>query len=142
VTTRTPQEGAKHPKHRSLRTALRKLHPDLNVGKEPDPRFTFANERTFLGWARTGLALIGGGLVAAQVLHFGLGGAHLLVVIPAILLGGLIAIASYWRWEVNERAMRLGRPLGYSPLVRLLALGIAVLAVISGVLVVIAAIVR
>lgn len=27
--------------------------------------------------------------------------------------------------------MRLGRPLGYSPLVRLLALGIAVLAVIS-----------
>ena len=41
--------------------------------------------------------LIGGGLVAAQVLHFGLGGAHLLVAIPAILLGGLIAIASDWR---------------------------------------------
>jgi hypothetical protein len=71
------------------------------------------------------------------VLHFGLGGAHLLVAIPAILLGGLIAIASYWR-----RAMRLGQPLGYSPLVRLLALWIAILALISGVLVVIAAIVR
>ena len=44
--------------------------------------------------------------------------------------GGLIAMASYFRWEVNERAMRLGRPLGYSPLVRLLAVGVAVLAVI------------
>ena len=76
------------------------------------------------------------------MLHFGLGGAHLLVAIPAILLGGLIAIVSYRRWEVNERSMRLGRPLGYSPLVRLLAAGIVVLAVISAVLVAIAAIVR
>ena len=38
--------------------------------------------------------------------------------------------------------MRLGRPLGYSPLVRLLAVGIVVLAVISAVLVAIGAILR
>lgn len=119
-----------------LRTAARKLHPDLSVGEEPDPRFTFANERTFLAWGRTGLALIGGGLVAAQVLRFHLGGAHVIVAIPAILLGGLIGIASYVRWEQSERAMRLGVPLGYSPLVRLLAIGIAVLALASVVLVV------
>ncbi len=126
-----------------LRAAVRRFHPGLEeIGSEPDPRFTFANERTFLAWARTGLALIGGGLVAAQVLHFGLGGAHLLLAIPAIALGGLIGIASYWRWEANERAMRLGKPLGYSPLVRLLAVGIAVLATISAVLAVIAALVR
>jgi putative membrane protein len=112
------------------------------VGNEPDPRFSFANERTFLAWARTGLALIGGGLVAAQVLHLGLGGAHLLVAIPAIALGGLIGVASYRRWEVNERAMRLGKPLGYSPLTRLLALGIAVLAVLSAIIAIIAAAVR
>lgn len=115
--------------------------PLAECGEAPDPRFTFANERTFLAWARTGLALIGGGLVAAQVLHFGLGGAHLLVAVPAILLGGLIGIACYWRWEANERAMRLGTPLGYSPLTRILALGIALLAVISAVLVVIAALI-
>ena len=142
VTTRAEHETAEPTARRRLRAALRKLHPDLDVGTDPDPRFTFANERTFLAWARTGLALIGGGLVAAQVLHFGLGGAHLLVAIPAILLGGLIALASYLRWEVNERSMRLGRPLGYSPLVRLLAAGIGILAVISTVLVVVAAIVR
>lgn len=126
-----------------LRGVVRRLHPGLNdVGSEPDPRFSFANERTFLAWARTGLALIGGGLVAAQVLHFGLGGAHLLVAIPAILLGGVIGIASYIRWEANERALRLGKPLGYSPLTRILALGIAGLAVIGALLVAIAALVR
>ncbi len=133
------------PKGRRARltAAVRRLHPGLEkVGSEPDPRFTFANERTFLAWARTGLALIGGGLVAAQVLHFGLGGAHLIVAIPAIALGGLIGIASYLRWEANERAMRLGKPLGYSPITRMLAIGIIVLAVISSVLAVIAALVR
>lgn len=142
MATPTQPDGSERTERGRFRVALGKLRPDLDVGKDPDPRFTFANERTFLAWARTGLGLIGGGLVAAQVLHFGLGGAHLLVAIPAILLGGLIAIASYRRWEVNERAMRLGRPLGYSPIVRLLALGIAVLAVISTVLAVISAIVR
>jgi putative membrane protein len=112
------------------------------VGSEPDPRFTFANERTFLAWARTGLALIGGGLVAAQVLRLGLGSAHLVLAIPAIALGGWLAVAAYWRWQVAERRLRLGRPLGYSPLILSLAVGMAVLAVISSVLVVIAALVR
>ena len=36
-------------------------------GVEPDPRFTFANERTFLAWLRTALALVVAG-VAVDVL--------------------------------------------------------------------------
>ena len=40
------------------------------VGRDPDPRFTLANERTFLAWNRTALALIGGGLAAGQLLDF------------------------------------------------------------------------
>jgi putative membrane protein len=125
-----------------LRDAIDKLRADVDVGKEPDPRFTFANERTFLAWARTGLALIAGGLVAYQVLHLGVGAARLLVAVPAIVLGGAIGIVSYVRWLANERAMRLGDPLGYPELARILAAGIAILAVISAVLVVIAAIVK
>lgn len=126
-----------------LRTAVRRLHPEFDEqGDEPDPRFTFANERTFLAWSRTAIALIGGGLAAAEVLRFGLNGAHLLVAIPAILLGGLLSFVGYIRWEHNERAMRLSRPLGYTPLVRLLATGIALIAAISAILVIIAALVR
>jgi putative membrane protein len=141
--TNTPESGHRTRTRRAtLRAAMRQLRPPLeDVGHEPDPRFTFANERTFLAWARTGLALIGAGLVAAQVLHLGLHGAHLLIAVPAIVLGGVIGVLSYLRWEANERALRLGQPLGYSPLVRTLAWGMIVLGACSCVLVVISAIV-
>jgi putative membrane protein len=36
--------------------------------KEPDVRFSFANERTFLAWNRTALALIATGIAATQLL--------------------------------------------------------------------------
>ena len=32
------------------------------TGEEPDPRFSMANERTFLAWIRTSLAFIAGGV--------------------------------------------------------------------------------
>jgi hypothetical protein len=37
-------------------------------GTEPDPRYTFANERTFLAWSRTALALVVAGLGVVQLL--------------------------------------------------------------------------
>ena len=62
-----------------------------DVGEDPDPRFTFANERTFLAWNRTALALIGGGLAAGQLLEFDSELVRLIVALPPILLGGLLA---------------------------------------------------
>ncbi len=35
-------------------------------GEEPDYRFSLANERTFLAWIRTALALLAGGVVFEQ----------------------------------------------------------------------------
>ena len=37
-------------------------------GRTPDYRFSLANERTFLAWLRTALALIGGGFAVDQFL--------------------------------------------------------------------------
>jgi inner membrane protein YidH len=81
-------------------------------GTEPDPRFTFANERTFLAWARTALALVVAGLGIVQLLPPFPGvplGRHLLGV-PLIVLGAVLAIVAYTEWVHNQRALRLGKP--------------------------------
>ena len=105
--------------------------PDLNdVGEDPDPRFTLANERTFLAWNRTALALIGGGLAAGQLLDFDSRTARLVVALPPIALGLLLALDSYRRWEANERAMRLDEPLPGAGPPWLLSAGIAVVGLI------------
>jgi putative membrane protein len=105
--------------------------PDLrDVGEDPDPRFTLANERTFLAWNRTALALIGGGLAAGQLLDFDSRTARLLVALPPIALGLVLAVVSYRRWEDNERALRLGESLPTGGPPWLLSVGIAVVAVV------------
>ena len=107
------------------------------VGDEPDPRFSFANERTFLAWNRTALALIAAGAAAAAFLRSDLTGAKLIVALPLIALGGLVAVASYRRWQRNERAMRLGEPLEYGSLPRMLTVAIGAMALVIAVIVVI-----
>ncbi|WP_143342795.1 YidH family protein, partial [Crossiella equi] len=41
------------------------------VGEEPDPRFTLANERTFLAWIRTSLGLMAAGVAVEALGHPG-----------------------------------------------------------------------
>jgi putative membrane protein len=110
------------------------------IGRDPDPRFTLANERTFLAWNRTALALVGGGLAAGQLLEFDSAAARLLVALPPIGLGAALALVSYRRWERNERALRLGEPLPRGGPPRLLASAIAALAVVIAVVVILDAV--
>jgi putative membrane protein len=103
----------------------------LAGGKEPDPRFTLANERTFLAWIRTSLALLAGGIAVEAFtgsvfdpLTRKVAGSGLL------LIAALLATTAGFRWMRVERAMRQGRPLPLPLLVPVLATGGAVVAVV------------
>jgi putative membrane protein len=103
--------------------------------QDPDVRFTYANERTFLAWNRTALALIATGVAATQLLpRFDVTWGRRLLGLPLIALGALLAVTSYLHWKANNRAMRRREPLPSSPIPLVLAAGIAVIAVIAVVL--------
>ena len=85
------------------------------VGAEPDPRFTMANERTFLAWTRTSLALLAGG-IALEVLGLGLhDGLRLAASLVLMATAVITAPLAYVGWARNERALRMGTPLPSSP---------------------------
>ena len=104
-------------------------------GVEPDVRFTYANERTFLAWNRTALALIATGVAATQLLpKFGIDFGRRILGLPLIALGAVIAITSYRYWQGNQTAMRRSEPLPRSPMPLILSVGVGIVAVIAVVL--------
>lgn len=114
----------------------RLLGPDpREVGEDPDYRFTLANERTFLAWLRTALALAAGGLAAIHLIPEAYGSEVLGITL--LLLGFVTAATSYRRWYRSEVAMRLGEPLPESRLPQLVAYALAVFAVLAVVLAVV-----
>lgn len=117
---------------------MRKL-TSRSEGVEPDARFTFANERTFLAWNRTAVALVVAGLAITQLLppFPGIPGGRHIVGVPLILLGLALSLTSYRQWARNQRALRLGQPLPPSNVPRLLTLLIAAVATTAAVLVLI-----
>ena len=101
-------------------------------GEDPDPRFSLANERTFLAWMRTSLALA----AAAVGLDFALastdssgGHAPSAAVLTLIASAMFSAIIAWLRWARAERAMRLGEslpsPVGAAVLVLMVLVALA-----------------
>ena len=96
----------------------------LPGGTEPDPRFTLANERTFLAWIRTSLALLAGGIAieaftADLFLEPVRKGVAVLLLLLAMLLSGGAALC----WIRVERSMRNKTPLPLPLIVPLHAAG-------------------
>lgn len=106
--------------------------PRRDLGHEPDYRFSFANERTFLAWIRTALALDAGGLAVVELLPpFPVPYGREALGVVLILLGTIVAAASYGRWVSNQEALRVDAPLPPSHLPRVLAAGVAVLSALA-----------
>ncbi|AEE46815.1 YidH family protein [Cellulomonas fimi] len=80
-------------------------------GVEPDARFSLANERTFLAWLRTALALLAGG-VALEALDLPIQPQlRLAAAVVLVTLGTAAPLLAWWGWARAERAMRRGEPL-------------------------------
>lgn len=111
--------------HDDGRSALaRAIFP---AGDEPDPRFTLANERTFLAWMRTALAFLAGGIALEAfqlptldptMRKFAAG--------VIIVIGMFIALGAAVRWIRVERAMRHSRPLPVPAIVPILGLAVVI----------------
>jgi putative membrane protein len=100
-------------------------------GSTPDYRFSLANERTFLAWIRTSLALIGGGFAVDQFLTDHL--THWVrATLALVLLAGGVActVRAVNHWVRCERAMRRGANLPVSRFPAVMALLIALTAVV------------
>ena len=108
----------------------------LPGGEEPDPRFTLANERTFLAWIRTSLAFLAGGLaLEAFAIEVFPGPLRKALAVLLVAIGMLISAGAAVRWASVESSMRRGKPLPLPAIVPLLALGGAVAAAVVIVLI-------
>jgi len=104
--------------------------PRRDIGEDPDYRFSLANERTFLAWIRTALALVAGGLAATQLLpDLQVPYGRPAIGTGLVGLGTLLAAAAFRRWIRNEEAMRLQRPIPASRLPAILAIGVALVSI-------------
>jgi putative membrane protein len=99
--------------------------------REPDYRFSLANERTLLAWVRTALALDVAGLgVVRFAPALGFPGGRELVGGVLVLLGAVTAWSGYRRFLATDRAMRAGEPIAAPAAPRGLAAALAAISVV------------
>jgi putative membrane protein len=109
--------------------------PPTRLDSEPDYRFTLANERTFLAWFRTALALIAGGVAVVQLVpEFAFPGARHALGVVLTLTGGALSLAAVARWRRVQAAMRRAEDLPATHVPALLGGGLAAVTLVVVVL--------
>ena len=100
----------------------------MDRGVDPDPRFSLANERTFLAWIRTSLALFAAG-IALEALALPIApGLRRAAAVVLIVLGAAAPVQAWIGWLRTEAALRLGRSLPPPALAMPLGLGLVLAA--------------
>ncbi|GLZ11328.1 membrane protein [Actinomadura sp. NBRC 104425] len=102
----------------------------LAEGDDPDPRFTLANERTFLAWIRTALAVIAAGIGLALSRDLLAGPVRDALAVGFAAAGALIAVLAFRRWLRTERALRRAETLPPPALAPVMSYGLAAAAVV------------
>ncbi|MEU8826379.1 DUF202 domain-containing protein [Streptomyces sp. NPDC048636] len=127
-----------HPPRGALSQVRLWFAPDRlrEEGRTPDYRFSLANERTFLAWLRTAMALVGGGFAVDQFLTDTTRPLRLALALALLAGGAVCALRAINHWIRCERAMRRGEDLPSSRFP--VALGLAVGVVALGMVLVVA----
>lgn len=110
--------------------SARPPEPAGDPGEEPDYRFSLANERTFLAWIRTSLALVAAAVALVQLVPpFRIPFGRTVLGLVLGLTSFAVASTSYWLWARNQRAIRTHAPLPGNPMLPLLTIALSVIGV-------------
>ncbi|MET0189579.1 MAG: DUF202 domain-containing protein [Pseudonocardia sediminis] len=107
----------------------------MTTTQDPDYRFTLANERTFLAWLRTSLALDAAAVAVSLVPAFGPPGAKVVLGVVIAALGIVVAAGAMWRWNRVQQAMTRAQDLPRTWMPLLLGIGLALVGAAIAVLV-------
>jgi putative membrane protein len=108
-------------------------------GEMPDYRFSLANERTFLAWIRTALAIIAGAIAVDQLTpEIAPPPVRIALCLVLAAVGALLAVEAYRRWAMQEQAMRAKRELPHAWLLIAMTAVVTAVALAFGVLIILA----
>lgn len=106
-------------------------------GKEPDYRFSLANERTLLAWIRTALAILAGAILLDQVSAKFPGSIYVsYLAVLASAAASAMCFFAFRRWKANEIAMRQDQPLPSSPFIFCITAGFMITAAVVAIVLV------
>ena len=109
------------------------------TGTTPDYRFSLANERTFLAWIRTSLALIAGALAIDQLApEIAPGPVRIVLCVILAFLGAGLAALSYHRWGLWRLPCGTTGSCRSPAVMLVMTIGVAAAALVFAVLILVA----
>lgn len=107
----------------------------MSDGPQVDYRYLLANERTFLAYLRTGLALQVAGLAVLQFLTTGHAALRVVLGLALALTGSFVGLAGYRRARRNEQVIREGGELPTARILLPVVVTVAIVPSLAAVLV-------